>query len=58
MACAKGKVNVASILSDQFADVPALKSADRVTMYEEERVVAYYGAGHLYATPERSEPLL
>ncbi len=55
---AKGKVNVASILSDQFADVPALKSADRVTMYEEERVVAYYGAGHLYATPERSEPLL
>ena len=30
----------------------------RVTMLEEEKIAAYYGAGTLYATPERAEPLL
>jgi photosynthetic reaction center H subunit len=26
-------------------------------MLEEEKIAAYYGAGTLYATPERQEPL-
>lgn len=51
-------VCVRSILGAQFADVPATKSADQVTRLEEDRIVAYYGAGTLYATPERQEPLL
>jgi photosynthetic reaction center H subunit len=29
-----------------------------VTKLEEEKITAYYGAGTLYATPERSEPLI
>jgi len=29
-----------------------------VTLNEEERVVAYYGGGYLYATPARLEPLI
>ena len=29
-----------------------------VTMLEEERIQAYYGAGTLYAEPGRAEPLL
>jgi photosynthetic reaction center H subunit len=38
--------------------VPALKSPDRVTLLEEEKIMAYYGAGTLYATADRQEPLL
>ena len=52
------RINVQAILGGQFINVPATKSLDRVTMLEEEKVVAYYGAGTLYATPERSEPLI
>jgi photosynthetic reaction center H subunit len=49
---------VASITGAQFADVPTLKSYDQITMAEEDRVVAYYGGGKLYATPDRAEPFL
>lgn len=51
-------VRVRSIRSDQFAGVPRTRDADTVTMLEEEKIMAYYGAGTLYATPSRSEPLL
>jgi photosynthetic reaction center H subunit len=51
-------VRVASILGSQFADVPGLANPDQVTLQEEDRVCAYYASGHLYATPQRSEPLL
>ncbi len=53
-----GTVKVDAILASQFADVPALEQPDRATRYDEERVTAYYGAGYLYATPQRTEPLL
>jgi photosynthetic reaction center H subunit len=29
-----------------------------VTLMEEERIAAYYGAGTLYAEPSRGEPLI
>ena len=51
-------VKVHAILGHQFADVPGHKDADTVTMLEEEKISAYYGAGTLYATPERQEPLV
>jgi len=38
--------------------VPAIAQPDRITRLEEDKVTAYYGAGTLYATPERQEPLL
>jgi len=50
-------VKVHAILAHQFVDVPGHKEADQVTMLEEEKICAYYGAGTLYATPERQEPL-
>lgn len=53
-----GRMRVSSILGRQFADVPGHKEPDRVTRLEEERISAYYGAGTLYATPQRAEPLL
>jgi photosynthetic reaction center H subunit len=52
------KVRVNAILGSQFADVPVTKSLDQVTKLEEDRIVGYYGAGTLYATPVRQEPLL
>lgn len=53
-----GKVKVKSILGKHFADVPKIANPDQVTRLEEDRIMAYYGSGHLYATPDRSEPLI
>jgi len=52
------RIRVRSLLASQFAGVPALRDPGSVTMLEEERIVAYYGAGTLYATAQRQEPLL
>jgi len=49
-------VQVLSIFAAQFAGVPMLKNPDQITLLEEERISAYYGAGTLYAEPSRSEP--
>jgi photosynthetic reaction center H subunit len=52
------RVLVKSIRSDQFASVPGIASMDQITLQEEDKICAYYGGGHLYATPERAEPLI
>lgn len=52
------RVDVKSITSAQFANVPRTRSADRITFLEEDRICAYFAGGSLYATPERSEPLI
>ncbi len=54
----KRQVSVKSITSKQFIKVPAHKSPDQVTRLEEDRICAFYAGGHLYAMPERAEPLL
>ncbi len=51
-------VQVRSIMGRQFAQVPGIKREDQITFLEEEKVMAYYGAGTLYADPSRSEPLI
>lgn len=51
-------VRIKALTSAQLADVPALRSPDSITLQEEDRVTAYYGAGTLYSTAERAEPLL
>ncbi|MGE0311920.1 MAG: photosynthetic reaction center subunit H [Lautropia sp.] len=51
-------IHVRSLLASQFRGVPARAHADSVTLREEERIMAYYGAGTLYATPARQESLL
>jgi photosynthetic reaction center H subunit len=51
-------VRVASILSHQFAHVPGTRSAEQITLLEEEKIMAYYGGGTLYAEPSRQEPLV
>jgi photosynthetic reaction center H subunit len=54
----KGEVKVHAIHAHQFGEVPGTKQPDLVTMLEEEKIMAYYGAGLLYADPSRSEPLI
>lgn len=47
-----------AITGKQFASVPRTASRDQVTLLEEEKISAYFGAGYLWATPERAEPLI
>ena len=51
-------MRVGAILASQFADVPALRNADVITLLEEDKISGYFAGGLLYATPERAEPLL
>ncbi len=55
---ARRRINVKSILGSQFAHVPTLADPDQVTRREEDRIMAYYAGGNLYATAARAEPLL
>lgn len=52
------QIKVRSIKGEHFNNAPTLKNYDQITLQEEDKVVAYYGGGTLYATPERAEPLL
>ncbi|MGL4573688.1 MAG: photosynthetic reaction center subunit H [Burkholderiaceae bacterium] len=51
-------VKVNALNAQQFAQIPGIKQADQVTMLEEEKITAYFGAGTLYAEPHRQEPLI
>jgi photosynthetic reaction center H subunit len=53
-----GRVLVDAILGSQFVNVPVTKSLDQVTKLEEDKIVGYFGAGTLYATPSRQEPII
>ena len=55
---ARKKIDVDAILGAQFAGAPTTRDPDRVTMLEEDRITAYFGAGTLYATRARTESLL
>ncbi len=52
------QVGVVSIMGHHFAQVPTTKHPDQVTLLEEEKIMAFYGGGTLYAHPSRKEPLL
>lgn len=54
----RNRVEVKSITSKQFIKVPAIRNPDVVTRLEEDKICAFYSSGHLYATPERAEPLV
>jgi photosynthetic reaction center H subunit len=52
-----GIVQVVSIFSHHFPDVPKLRVPDRITLLEEDKIVAYYAGGYRYAEPSRNEPI-
>lgn len=51
------QVSTPSILAHHFADIPRIAAPDRVTLREEDKIMAYFSAGELYGTPDRLEPL-
>jgi photosynthetic reaction center H subunit len=61
MSKVKGRsrqVEIDAINAADFAGVPMPLTPGQVTFYEEERIVAYFGGGYLYANRERQEPLI
>jgi photosynthetic reaction center H subunit len=44
-------------MANQFEGVPATASPQSVTLLEEEKITAYFGAGTLFADPRRRDPL-
>ena len=52
-----GRIDVKAIFAEHFADVPTTAAADRITLLEEDKIVAYYAGGTMYAERSRSEPL-
>jgi photosynthetic reaction center H subunit len=52
----RGQVKVKSILASQFAQVPPIRRADQISKLEEDKIMAYFGGGHLYAEPSRLDP--
>ena len=52
------RVKTTSILGRHFAEVPVTARPDRLTLREEDRIMAYYAGGTMYATEARREPLL
>jgi photosynthetic reaction center H subunit len=54
----RNMIRVNAVLAKHFADVPGTKSGDQVTLLEEDKIMGYYGAGWLYATPQRLGPIL
>ena len=48
--------DIDAIRADQFDNVPAIAKAGQITRLEEDKIMAYFGGGYMYALPERSEP--
>ncbi len=53
-----GRIQVRSLHGRHFAGVPRTRHPDQITSLEEDKVMAYYGSGTLYADPERQEPFI
>lgn len=54
----QGVIEIDAITAAQFANVPKPTTPGQITLNEEERIVAYFGGGYLYADPRRQEPIL
>lgn len=54
----EGATQVISVTASQFAAAPGIARPEQITLLEEDRISAYFGGGHFYATPERSESCL
>ena len=50
------RVAVKSLYGAHSPGIPTAKAADQITLLEEEKIMAYYGGGMLYADPARVGP--
>lgn len=51
-------IELDALCGHQFEGAPETPVSNTITLNQEERVQAYFGAGYLYATPGRAEPFL
>ncbi|MEM6679000.1 MAG: photosynthetic reaction center subunit H [Pseudomonadota bacterium] len=51
-------LQVRSVTSEQFLKAPSIAMSDEITLREEDKVMAYFTGGTLYATTARTEPLI
>lgn len=59
MARVKGNhVKVRSIFAKHFSGIPQQKQADQITLLEEEKAMAWFAGGTLYASPARQNTVL
>jgi photosynthetic reaction center H subunit len=54
----RGVVRTKSILGAQFANVPRTANPDQVSLLEEDKIMAYFAGGYLYATDARARPFV
>ncbi|WP_179380688.1 photosynthetic reaction center subunit H, partial [Jannaschia marina] len=54
----RDRVQIDSLYSHNMAGIPTTKAGDQITLLEEEKIMAWFGGGTLYATPARAEPQL
>lgn len=54
----KGRIVVDAINAADFVSAPVPGTAGQITFNEEERIMAYFGGGYLYANAARQEPIL
>jgi photosynthetic reaction center H subunit len=51
-------VQIDVLKAADFAGIPTLKNPDSVTLLEEDRISAYFGAGSMYNSDLRFGPLV
>jgi photosynthetic reaction center H subunit len=51
-------ISTGFITGAQFANVPATKHPEQVTLLEEDKIMAYYAGGQLYAKAGRADPII
>ncbi|VVS99903.1 Reaction center protein H chain [Sphingomonas sp. EC-HK361] len=54
----RDRVIIDALNAHQFAGAPGAGADGTITLYEEDRVQAYFGGGYLYANDARQEPFL
>jgi photosynthetic reaction center H subunit len=54
----RDSVKVEAVLGGQIAQAPVTRHPEQVTMFEDEKISAFFAAGTLYATPARAESLI
>lgn len=54
----RNRVQIDSLHAHNMDGIPTIKAKDQITLLEEEKVMAWFGGGTLYATPSRVEPQL
>ena len=52
----RDRVVIRSLYAHNIDGIPGVKAANEITLLEEEKIMAYYGGGTLYADPKRVEP--